>query len=175
MKMIKWTWILRVISRVIHTTSESEIKETLSYCRFYGPNIFGELYVDIWYVSINFHEFLRLFVYYWFLSTKIKKMHTTIRLRYPRRFIWENIRIFDIRRISYILYSNSISEQNIRIRIRYPKKVWISKNSIWTSVHHLRIRIRTTYYITRFSYWLGGVWLLLLKFSTGHIKRLTFK
>jgi hypothetical protein len=37
---------------------------------------------------------------------------------YPRRFI----RIFDIRRISDILYSNAISEQNIRIRIRYPKK-----------------------------------------------------
>jgi hypothetical protein len=27
-----------MISRVIHT-SESEMKETLSYCRFYGPNI----------------------------------------------------------------------------------------------------------------------------------------
>jgi hypothetical protein len=45
MKMIKWsidyveTWILRVISRVIHATSESEIKETLAYCGFYGPNI----------------------------------------------------------------------------------------------------------------------------------------
>jgi hypothetical protein len=25
---------------------------------------FGGLYVDIWYASINFHEFLRLFVYY---------------------------------------------------------------------------------------------------------------
>jgi hypothetical protein len=61
---------------------------------------------------------------------------------YPRRFIRESIRIFDIRRISHILYSNSISEQNIRIRIRYPKKVRISENSIRTSVHHLRIRIR---------------------------------
>ena len=49
-------------------------------------------------------------------------MHTAIRIRYPRRFIRESIRIFDIRRISDILYSNSISEQNIRIRIRYPKK-----------------------------------------------------
>jgi hypothetical protein len=45
MKMIKWsidyveTWILRVISRVIHATSEIEIKETLAYCGFYGPNI----------------------------------------------------------------------------------------------------------------------------------------
>jgi hypothetical protein len=28
-----------VISRVIHATSESEIKETLAYCGFYGPNI----------------------------------------------------------------------------------------------------------------------------------------
>jgi hypothetical protein len=28
-----------VISRVIHTTSESEMKETLSYYEFYGPNI----------------------------------------------------------------------------------------------------------------------------------------
>jgi hypothetical protein len=41
---------------------------------------------------------------------------------YPRRFIRKNIRIFDIRRISDILYSNSISEQNICIRICYPKK-----------------------------------------------------
>ena len=41
---------------------------------------------------------------------------------YPRRFIRESIRIFDIRRISHILYSNSISEQNICIRICYPKK-----------------------------------------------------
>jgi hypothetical protein len=38
MKMIKWTWIIRVISHVIHT-SESEMKETLQYCGFYGPNI----------------------------------------------------------------------------------------------------------------------------------------
>jgi hypothetical protein len=28
-----------VISRVIHGTSESEIKETPAYCGFYGPNI----------------------------------------------------------------------------------------------------------------------------------------
>jgi hypothetical protein len=44
MKMIKWsidhvkTLILRVISYVIHT-SQSEMKETLAYCGFYGPNI----------------------------------------------------------------------------------------------------------------------------------------
>jgi hypothetical protein len=67
---------------------------------------------------------------------------------YPRRFIRENIRIFDIRRISDILYSNSISGQNIRIRIRYPKKVRISKNSIRTRVHHLRIWIRTDIFRT---------------------------
>jgi hypothetical protein len=73
-------------------------------------------------------------------------MHTAIRIRYPD--IRENIQIFDIRRISYILYSNSISEQNIRIRIRYPKKVRISENSIRTSVHHLRIRIRTDIFQT---------------------------
>jgi hypothetical protein len=28
-----------VISRVIHATSESEMKERLAYCGFYGPNI----------------------------------------------------------------------------------------------------------------------------------------
>jgi hypothetical protein len=28
-----------VISHVIHETSESEMKETLAYCEFYGPNI----------------------------------------------------------------------------------------------------------------------------------------
>jgi hypothetical protein len=67
---------------------------------------------------------------------------------YPRRFIQENIQIFDIRRISDILYSNSISEQNICIRIRYPKKVRISENSIRTSVHHLRIWIRTDIFRT---------------------------
>jgi hypothetical protein len=45
MKMIKRsidyveTWILSVISHVIHATSESEMKETLAYCEFYGPNI----------------------------------------------------------------------------------------------------------------------------------------
>jgi hypothetical protein len=45
MKMIEWsidyveTWILRVISRVIHATSESGMKETLAYYGFYGPDI----------------------------------------------------------------------------------------------------------------------------------------
>jgi hypothetical protein len=45
MKMIKWsidyveTWILRVISRVIHATSENKMKETLTYYGFYGPNV----------------------------------------------------------------------------------------------------------------------------------------
>jgi hypothetical protein len=67
---------------------------------------------------------------------------------YSKRFIQENIRIFDIRRISDILYSNSISEQNIRIRILYPKKVRISENSIRTSVHHLQIQIRTDIFRT---------------------------
>jgi hypothetical protein len=28
-----------VISRVIHATSESEMKETLTYCGFYDPSI----------------------------------------------------------------------------------------------------------------------------------------
>jgi hypothetical protein len=45
MKMIKRsldyvkTWILRVIPCVTHRTSESEMKETLTSCIFYGPNI----------------------------------------------------------------------------------------------------------------------------------------
>jgi hypothetical protein len=107
--------------------------------------------VDIWHASINFHESLRLFVYYYFLSTKNQQnAHSYLNKisEYPRRFIRENIRIFDIRRILDILYSNSISEQNIRIRIRYPKKVRISEKSIQTSVHHLRIWIRTDIFRT---------------------------
>jgi hypothetical protein len=107
--------------------------------------------VDIWHASINFHEFLRLFVYYYFISTKNQQnahRYSNKISGYPRRFIRENIWIFDIRRISDILYSNSISEQNIRIRIRYPKKVRISEKSIRTSVYHLRIRIRTDIFRT---------------------------
>jgi hypothetical protein len=90
-------------------------------------------------------------VYYLFFSTKNQQNEHSYPDKvsgYPRRFIRENIRIFDIRRISDILYSNSISEQNIHIRIRYPKKVRISENSIRTSVHHLRIRIRTDIFRT---------------------------
>jgi hypothetical protein len=33
-------WILKVISRAPHTTSESEMEETRASCRFYDPNIF---------------------------------------------------------------------------------------------------------------------------------------
>ena len=45
MKMIKWsidyveTWILMVISHVIHATSESEMKEILACYGFYGSSI----------------------------------------------------------------------------------------------------------------------------------------
>jgi hypothetical protein len=73
-------------------------------------------------------------------------MHIAIRIKYSN--IREDIRIFDIRRISDILYLNSISEHNTRIRIRYPKKVRISENSIRTSVHHLRIQIQTDIFET---------------------------
>jgi hypothetical protein len=34
-----------VISGVIHATSENEMKETLAYCGFYGPNISEAIYV----------------------------------------------------------------------------------------------------------------------------------
>jgi hypothetical protein len=52
-----------VISRVTYATSESEIEEMMTSCEFYGSNIFLGLYVDICCASVNFHEFLRLFVY----------------------------------------------------------------------------------------------------------------
>jgi hypothetical protein len=51
--MIKWSidyveiWILKVISYVTHVTSESELKETLTFYGFYGPNIFRMLYGHI--------------------------------------------------------------------------------------------------------------------------------
>jgi hypothetical protein len=109
-----------VISRVILATSESKMKETITYRGFYGPNIL-ENYTWI-YDSIKFHKFFEV-ICILLISFKKDKMHTAI---------W----IFDIRWISDILYSNSISEQNIRIRIPYPKKVRISKNSIQTNVHH---------------------------------------
>jgi hypothetical protein len=98
------------------------------YYRILLSKYFGRLYVDIWHASINFHEFLRLFVYYYFLSTKKNQQNAHNYPNKMRRFIRENIRIFDIWRISDILYSNSISEQNIRIRIRYPKKSEYPKN-----------------------------------------------
>jgi hypothetical protein len=111
---------------------------------------FGGLYLNICYAFIKFHEFLRLFVYYKFLSKNQQNAHSYLDKisEHPRRFIQEDIRIFDIRRISDILYSNSISEQNIHIRIRYLKKVQISKNFIQNSVYHLQIRIRTDIFRT---------------------------
>jgi hypothetical protein len=90
-------------------------------------------------------------VYYLFFSKKINKMNTAIRIRYP-----------DIREdLSEKISGYSISDgyQTYCIRIRYPnkisvfvsvirKKVRISENSIRTSVHHLRIRIRTDIFRT---------------------------
>jgi hypothetical protein len=78
-------------------------------------------------------------------------MHTAIRIRHP-----------DIREdLSEKIFGYSISDgyQAYCIRIRYPnkisvfvsvirKKVRISENSIRTSVHHLRIRIRTDIFRT---------------------------
>jgi hypothetical protein len=78
-------------------------------------------------------------------------MHTAIRIRYP-----------DIREdLSEKISGYSISDgyQTYCIRIRYPNKisvfvsvirknVRISENSIRTSVHHLRIRIRTDIFRT---------------------------
>jgi hypothetical protein len=78
-------------------------------------------------------------------------MHTTIRIRYP-----------DIREdLSEKISGYSISDgyQTYCIRIRYPnkisvfvsvirKKVRISENFIRTSVHHLRIQIRTDIFRT---------------------------
>jgi hypothetical protein len=40
------TWILKLISRVIHATSGSEIKKSLASYGLYDPNIFLEFYVD---------------------------------------------------------------------------------------------------------------------------------
>jgi hypothetical protein len=72
--------------------------------------------MNIWYASINFHEFLRLFVYYYFFFLqKINKMHTAIRIRYP-----------DIRKdLSKKIFGYSISDgyQTYCIRIRYPNKI----------------------------------------------------
>jgi hypothetical protein len=63
--MIKWIidyvkfWILKVISHVTHATSE--LKETLTIFRFYGPNIFEDA---IWaYIAppsnfMNFWDYL---------------------------------------------------------------------------------------------------------------------
>ena len=78
-------------------------------------------------------------------------MHTAIRIRYP------DIREDLSEKISE--YSISDGYQTYCIRIRYPnkisvfvsvirKKVRISENSIRTSVHHLRIRIRTDIFQT---------------------------
>jgi hypothetical protein len=55
--------MLRVTSRVTYATSEIKIEEMMASCGFFSPNIFLGLYVDICYTSVNFHEFLRLFVY----------------------------------------------------------------------------------------------------------------
>ena len=71
--------------------------------------------MDIWYASINFHEILRLFVYYNFFLQKINKMHTAIRIRYP--YIREDLS----EKISR--YSISDGYQTYCIRIRYPNKI----------------------------------------------------
>jgi hypothetical protein len=90
-------------------------------------------------------------------------MHTAIRIRYP-----------DIRKdLSEKISGYSISDgyQTYCIRIRYPnkifvfvsvirKKVRISENSIRTSVHHLRIWIRTDIFRTILHPYLPGVDLL---------------
>jgi hypothetical protein len=54
------TWILRVISRVTHARSRSEMEETKTSCRVYGPNIFLGFYMDICRTFINFIKFHKI-------------------------------------------------------------------------------------------------------------------
>jgi hypothetical protein len=48
--------MLRVVSRVTYTTSESEMKETMTYYRFYGLNIFRTIYRQM----LRLHKILRI-------------------------------------------------------------------------------------------------------------------
>jgi hypothetical protein len=77
--MIKWSidyvkiWILKVTSHVTHTTSESELKETLEIFRFYGPNIFEDA---IWaYIAtpsnfMNFWDYLCIIIFFYIKLSK---------------------------------------------------------------------------------------------------------
>jgi hypothetical protein len=57
-----------LISHVTHVINGSEMKEIPDILRNLWSKHFLELYVDLCYSYVNFHEFFRLFVYCYFLS-----------------------------------------------------------------------------------------------------------
>jgi hypothetical protein len=95
---------LRLISHVTHVTSGSEIEKRWHIMNFMVQTFFRNIYMDICYTFVHFHEVLGYLCIIIIISSKPVKTHTSTQLSEI------DIRISKIHRISVIPYSYLISK-----------------------------------------------------------------